>query len=107
VFYVYVISSLSGTLYVGLTDDLRRRLEEHRLGLIDGFTKKYKVNRPMYHEIFRDAQNAERREKQIKKYRREKKIALFIKGNLHWEDRSKEFSASCKEVLVQAAAESR
>jgi putative endonuclease len=47
-FYVYILASLSGTLYVGLTDNLKRRVEEHRLGLVDSFTKKYKVNRLMY-----------------------------------------------------------
>src|SRR5689334_24410167 len=51
------------------------RIEEHRLGLVDSFTKKYKVNRLMYYEIFRHADAADAREKQIKKYRREKKIA--------------------------------
>jgi len=82
-------------------------LKKHRLGLVDGFTKKYKVNRLMYYEIFHDAQNAEFREKQIKKFRREKKIALFIKGNPHWEDRSDEFSMSYKEVLMKAAGTRR
>ena len=75
-YFVYILSSLSGTLYVGLTDDLRRRLREHKLGLFDGFTKRYKVHRLMYYEIFRDATNAERREQELKKFRREKKIAL-------------------------------
>src|SRR5215467_2422450 len=73
VFYVYIVASLSGTLYVGLTDNLKRRVEEHKLGLVDSFTKKYKVNRLMYYEIFRDAENAAQRERQIKKYRREMK----------------------------------
>ena len=72
-FYVYILSSLSGTLYVGLTDDLRRRIKEHKLGLFDGFTKRYKVNRLMYFEIFRDADIAEQRERQIKTFRRENK----------------------------------
>ena len=79
-YYVYILASLSGTLYVGLTDDLRRRVEQHKLGLVDGFTKKYKVNRLMYFEIFRDAEAAEGREKQLKKWRREKKMALFAKS---------------------------
>src|SRR6476661_9921430 len=87
-FYVYILASLSGTLYVGLTDNLKRRIEEHRLGLVDSFTKKYKVNRLMYYEIFRDADAAANREKQIKKYRREKKIALFAKSKPHWRDLS-------------------
>jgi putative endonuclease len=54
-YYVYILASLSGTLYVGLTDNLKRRTEEHKLGIYDGFTKKYKVNRLMYFEIFRDS----------------------------------------------------
>ena len=76
-FYVYILASLSGTLYVGLTDNLKRRVEEHKLGLVEGFTKEYKVNRLMYYEIFRSADTAAARERQIKKWRREKKLALF------------------------------
>jgi putative endonuclease len=100
VFCVYILSSLTGTLYVSLTDDLRRRIREHKLGLFDGFTKRYKVNRLMYFEIFRDAKVAEQRERQIKKFRREKKVALFSKSNRHWEDLSKYFPASNKELLM-------
>lgn len=72
-FYVYILASLSGTLYVGLTDDLRRRVEEHRLGLVDSFTRKHKVNRLMYYEIFRDPEIAANREQQIKKWRRKRR----------------------------------
>jgi putative endonuclease len=64
-FFVYILASLSGTLYVGLTDDLRRRVEEHKLGLVDSFTKKYNVNRLMYYETFHDPKIAENREVQI------------------------------------------
>jgi len=99
-FYVYILASLSGTLYVGLTDNLKRRIEEHRLGLVDSFTKKYKVNRLMYYEIFRHADAADAREKQIKKYRREKKIALFAQSNPRWEDLSKQLSGSYGVVLM-------
>ena len=99
-FYVYILSSLSGTLYVGLTDNLKKRIEEHRLGLVDSFTKKYKVNRLMYYEIFRDADAAAAREKQVKKYRREKKIALFAQSNPHWEDLSKDVSWTSKKMLM-------
>src|SRR5438128_136999 len=70
--YVYILSSLSGTLYVGLTDNLQKRLFEHRHRLFDGFTKDYSVNRLMYFETISDPGMAEDREKQIKKYRREK-----------------------------------
>jgi putative endonuclease len=78
-FYVYILASFSGTLYVGLTDNLGKRVNEHKLGIVDGFTKRYGVNRLMYFEILRDQKFAEAREKQIKKFRREKKIALFEK----------------------------
>ena len=99
-FYVYILASLRGTLYLGLTDDLKTRIEEHRLGLVDSFTKKYKVTRLMYYEIFRDADAAAAREKQIKKYRREKKVALFAQSNPHWEDLSKDISWTSKKMLM-------
>ena len=99
-FFVYILSSLSGTLYVGLTDDLRRRVEEHKLGLVDSFTKKYNVNRLMYYETFHDAKIAEKRELQMKKWRREKKIALFANSNPRWQDLSKQLSGSYKDVLM-------
>jgi putative endonuclease len=99
-FFVYILASLSGTLYVGLTDDLRRRVEEHKLGLADGFTKKYNVNRLMYYEAFHDPKIAENRELQFKKWRREKKIARFAKTNPRWKDLSKQLSGSYKVVLM-------
>lgn len=86
VFFVYIVSSLSGTLYVGLTDDLPLRLQQHRNGTYDGFTKKYKVYRLMYCEAFGDPEAARAREKQIKKYSRAKKIALFAQSNPEWKD---------------------
>jgi putative endonuclease len=99
-FYVYILASLSGTLYVGLTDDLKRRMREHQDGLVQGFTKKYRVDRLIYFEVFCDSEAGALREKQIKKYRREKKIALFARSNPHWRDLSGQFSVSWKEVLM-------
>jgi putative endonuclease len=89
-YFVYIIASLRGTLYVGLTDDLRKRILQHRAGTFDGFTKKYKVNRLMYFETYTDSKFAEHRELQVKKYRREKKIALFKGSNPGWKDLSLE-----------------
>jgi putative endonuclease len=94
--YVYILSSLSGTLYVGLTDNLRMRLMQHKEGVFDGFTKKYQVNRLMYFEVLLDPRVAANREKQIKKYRREKKIALFTPTNPEWKDLSDEASTPLK-----------
>ena len=88
--FVYILSSLSGTLYVGLSDHLPHRMVEHKHGFKDGFTKKYKINRLMYYESFSDRSRAAAREKQIKGYRREKKIALFAQSNPQWKDLSKE-----------------
>jgi putative endonuclease len=91
-YFVYLLSSLSGTLYVGLTDNLWKRMGEHKAGVFDGFTRKYKVNRLVYFESFSDSTLAAHREIEIKKWRREKKIALFTKSNPQWRDMSPEIS---------------
>ncbi|HEX3585701.1 MAG TPA: GIY-YIG nuclease family protein [Candidatus Angelobacter sp.] len=92
-YFVYLLASLSGTLYVGLTDNLPKRMNEHKEGLFDGFTRKYKVNRLMYLETFTDSTVAANREKQVKKWRREKKIGLFAKSNPQWRDLTPEIRA--------------
>src|SRR5260370_21107479 len=74
-YFVYILASLSGTLYVGLTDDLRKRMTQHKAGLCDGFTRKYKVDRLMYFETHSDSKIAAEREKHMRGWRREKKIA--------------------------------
>src|SRR5215831_12334675 len=76
-FFIYILASPRGTLYVGLTDDLRKRMLQHKSGTFDGFTKRYKVDRLMYFEIYSENKVAGRRELQVKNFRREKKIALF------------------------------
>ncbi len=85
-YYVYPLSSLSGTLYIGLTDNLWQRVQEHKAGLFDSFTRKYKVDRLMYFETFSDSAIAADREQQLKKWRREKKLALFANSNPQWKD---------------------
>ena len=89
-YYVYILSSLSGTLYIGLTDDLPRRVLQHRAGTFDSFTKQYQVNRLMYFETYTDSRVTEHREIQVKKFRREKKIALFLPTNPKWKDLSRD-----------------
>ncbi len=86
VYHVHILTNNSGTLYVGVTNDLERRIGEHRLGLVDGFTKKYRLKRLIYCEETSDIQAALAREKQIKKWRREKKIALVNTLNPEWCD---------------------
>src|SRR6266853_3768433 len=85
-YYVYILASLSGVLYVGLTDDLRHRMFQHKSGAFEGFTKKYKVDRLMHFEVIPDSKAADIREKQIKGFRREKKVALFASSNPQWKD---------------------
>jgi putative endonuclease len=88
VFYVYLLASLSGTFYIGMTDDLPLRMSQHKRGAYDGFTKRYHVDRLMYYEGLDDSHAARRREKQMKKYSRAKKIALFAQTNPGWKDLS-------------------
>jgi putative endonuclease len=76
-FYVYILASrIGGTLYIGVTNDLIRRVAEHRLKSVKGFTKKYGVVRLVYFEQFDDAENAIKREKRLKKYDRAWKIPI-------------------------------
>lgn len=75
-YYVYIMSSISGVLYVGITSNLKRRVNEHKEGLIKGFTKRYRVKKLVYHESTTDVEVALNREKEIKKWGREKKLAL-------------------------------
>ena len=85
-FFVYILSNLHGTLYVGLTDDMRTRMIQHKSGEFDGFTRKYKIDRLMYFETYAESKIAANRERQVKKIRREKKIALFAGSNPEWKD---------------------
>jgi putative endonuclease len=86
-FYVYILASrIGGTLYIGVTNDLIRRVAEHRLKLSKGFTKKYTVDRLVYFEQFDDTENAIKREKQLKKWNRAWKIRLIEELNPNWDD---------------------
>lgn len=81
-YYVYILSNFSRTvLYVGITNNLVRRVYEHKNDLIDGFTKKYIVHYLIYFEIFEDPNSAIEREKQIKNYSRKKKEEIILKFN--------------------------
>jgi putative endonuclease len=85
-YYVYILASISRVLYVGVTGFLVTRILQHKAGETDGFTRRYRVRRLVYYEIFRYVNNAIAREKEIKKWRREKKIALIERENPTWED---------------------
>ncbi|MGO8954031.1 MAG: GIY-YIG nuclease family protein [Rhodomicrobium sp.] len=85
--YVYILASKPrGTLYVGVTNDLVRRVYEHKAGIVEEFTKKYSVHRLVYYEAFDDIENAIGREKHIKKWNRAWKVGLIEEKNLNWDD---------------------
>ncbi len=90
-YYVYIMSSISGTLYTGMTNDLERRIFEHKEGENSGFTKKYKVKKLVYFESTNNVNDAIAREKQIKGWMRKKKIELVESMNPKWEDLSREW----------------
>jgi putative endonuclease len=85
-FWVYILCSRSGTLYVGLTGFFERRIYQHKYDTIEGFTRKYQCDRLVHYESFQDVHAAIAREKQVKRWRREKKLALIEKFNPRWQD---------------------
>ncbi len=85
-FWVYIVGSRTGTLFVGMTGFFTRRVAQHKSGLIEGSTKKYGVDRLLYYEVYSDVGQARRRELQLKGWRREKKIKLIEKMNPRWKD---------------------
>ena len=86
-FYVYILASeRNGTLYVGVTSDLVKRIYEHKNGLVDGFTKKYNVHNLVWYKVHDSAESAITREKQIKKWNRAWKLELIEKENPGWDD---------------------
>ena len=91
-FYVYIMGSKFGVLYIGVTNNLERRVEEHREALIPGFTKKYRVRRLLYFEQFDRSADAIAREKQIKGWKRARKLELIHSMNLEMSDLSARWS---------------
>ena len=87
-YYVYIMTNGVRTLYIGVTNDLTRRVYQHQHKLVDGFTKKYNITMPAHYEVISDVQSAIAREKQIKGWRRSKKIDLIEFANPGWVDLS-------------------
>jgi putative endonuclease len=86
-YYIYILASKrNGTLYIGVTNDIVRRVYEHKNSLIAGFTSKYSVNTLVYCEQFDDIESAIQREKQIKKWNRRWKLELIERANPDWRD---------------------
>jgi len=85
-FWVYILISRTGTVYVGITGHLARRIQQHKIETIEGFTRRYKVDRLVYYETYTQVMTAIQREKQIKRWRREKKIGLIERTNPRYQD---------------------
>jgi len=92
-FWVYIVGSSSGTLYIGFTNDIDRRIFEHKSGEFEGFAAKYGCNRLLYYEKFDNVFKAIAREKQLKGWRREKKIKLIEGMNPRWQDLAETWGA--------------
>lgn len=92
-YYLYILcNKKNGTLYTGVTNNLERRMFEHKNGLIDGFTKKYGLKRLLYFETYQYINDAIKREKNIKKWKRQWKINLIEEENPTWDDLSKDWT---------------
>ncbi len=90
-YYVYIMTNKSGTLYTGLTENLKKRIEQHKNKLVEGFTKEYNINRLLYFETFPDVYSAIDREKTIKGWVRRKKLDLIRTTNPDWTDLSQDW----------------
>lgn len=90
-YYVYIMSSFKKTLYIGVTNNLKRRVYEHQTGLIQGFTKKYQIKYLVYFEEYSNVNEAIDREKILKGWARKKKLDLIYTINPYWNDLSKMF----------------
>lgn len=102
-YWVNILASRSRNLYTGVTNSLERRLVEHRDGIVPGFTSKYRIFRLVYFETFGDIRIAIAREKEIKGWRREKKVWLIRKRNPHWDDLAAEWFAQRKAQQARIA----
>ena len=86
-FYIYILASQkNGTLYIGVTSDLKRRIYEHKQGVAESFTRKHNVKTLVYYETYPDAESGIKREKQLKEWKRSWKLELIEKDNSGWND---------------------
>jgi putative endonuclease len=99
-YWVYILTSRSRNLYVGVTNDLQRRMIEHRNGLVPGFTSRYHIDRLVHCEQFAVIRDAIAREKEIKAWRREKKLGLIERDNPTWQDLAEGFAPPKSELQI-------
>ena len=91
-YYIYILASKkNGTLYIGMTNELERRMKEHKLKEVEGFTKRYDITQLVYFETHKSSFAAFKRERQMKAWKRQWKIDLIEKNNMEWEDLSKDW----------------
>jgi putative endonuclease len=103
-YYVYIMTNQSRTLYTGVTNDLERRVCEHKQRLVPGFTAKYNINMLVWYETFANVGEAIEGEKRIKGWSRSKKLALIEANNPHWEDLSERWYGRLSEPRVAGEA---
>jgi putative endonuclease len=99
-YYAYIVASLSGTLYVGMTNDVRKRVWQHKNHKFEGFTANYDVDRLVFWERYQFVRGAIAREKQLKGWTRAKKIALIEKQNPQWKDLSADWYRDACDLRV-------
>lgn len=97
-FYVYIMASDSGTLYIGMTGELTSRVLQHKSGKIEGFTKKYGCHKLVYYEEYEYVYDAIGREKQLKKWNRKKKEFLIATINSSWKDLAQDWGEDYDEI---------
>ncbi len=91
-FYIYIISNKKyGTIYTGVTNDISRRIWEHKTKVYKGFSKKYDLDKLVYYEVYQDIESAITREKQLKDWKREWKLKLIDDFNVEWNDLYEKF----------------
>ena len=95
-YWTYIVASTTGTLYIGMCNNIARRVFEHKSSKFEGFASKYHCNRLVYYETFDDVRKAIDREKQLKGWRREKKIALIESLNPRWTDLAEKWGAAMR-----------
>jgi putative endonuclease len=93
-YYTYIMSSRTKVLYIGMTNNLERRVQQHKEGKHDSFTKEYRCHHLVWFERYATAVSAIAREKQLKGWRRARKLALIEEQNLEWQDLSKDWGKS-------------
>jgi putative endonuclease len=104
---VYIMASESGVIYIGVTNDLERRIFEHKTGAVPGFSTRYNLKKAVYFEVFADVRAAIAREKQLKGWLRKRKVSLIESVNPNWNDLSPDWTRPAEEKPKVASGASR